>query len=227
MYTPILGRLLTLSALVGMAAGLCVTSPAWAQNPPGGAGQGQGRRGGGRQMSLARMSVSQLDAIVKLTADQKAKITPIHDDYVKQATALRPQAGQRPDDATMQKMRDLSTQATQQIEAILTPAQKTRLEEARKEFGLYRLAGIPLGLYGKIHLSGDQKTKLEAIQQTVTASRSGGDRQAMRAAMQAAREQAAAVLTADQKKEIEAYVAAHPNEQRGQGGRRGAGGAGA
>ena len=228
MKRPTLRGLLTLSALVGVAAGLCITTPAaWAQNPGGGGGRGQGR-GGGRQMSLARMSVAQLDAIVKLTPDQKEKIGPIHDEYVKQAAALRPQAGQRPDQETMQKMRDLSTTANQQIEAILKPEQKTRLEEARKEISLYRLAGIPFGLYGKIHLTADQKTKLEGIQQTVTAARSnGGDRQAMRAAMQTAREQATGLLTADQKKEIEAYVAAHPDEAPGRGGRRGGAGGGA
>lgn len=229
-------RLLALTAVLGTITCLCATT--FAQQPgarPGGGqrrgfggfGGGQGR-GGGRQMSVAALPIATLDAIVKLTPAQKTKITPIHDNFVKSAAAFRPQPGQRPDPSVMQKMMDLNTQATKDIEAVLTPAQKTKLEAARKEMGLYRLAGIPLGLYGQIKLTGDQRTKLQTIQQGMMSAQPGGDRQAMRAAMQAARQNAAAVLTPAQTAQIAKYLQEHPEEaQRGRGfgggGRRGGG----
>jgi hypothetical protein len=201
----------------------------------GGGGRGQGR--GGRQMSVATMRVSTLDAIVKLTPQQKTKVTQLQDKYNKDTAVLRSQRqpGQRPDQATFQKMRDLNDRATKDIEAVLTADQKKKLATARTEMRLYRLAGIPTGMYGQIKLTADQKNKLDAIQKSLTPGQPGGNRQgqpgggnpqAMMASFQAARDKAAAVLTPAQKAQIEKYRKDHPDEGRGGFGGGGFGGGG-
>src|SRR5690242_9827423 len=88
---------------------MTVTASAFAQNPPGQrrAGQGQGRNRG-RGVSLATLSVSTLDAVVKLTPEQKTKLTAIHDKYETDAKPLRPQPGAQPDPANRQKLADLN-----------------------------------------------------------------------------------------------------------------------
>ena len=222
MHTLTLRKLLAFSAILGIIGSVGTTS-ILAQGAPQGQGRGQGGGGrqGGRQMSLASLPVATLDSIVKLTPAQKTKITPIHDNYVKQMTALRPQQGQQPAPDAMQKWRDLGTQTSKSIEDLLTPAQKTKLADARKEMGMYRMAGIPTGLYGQIKLTADQKTKLQELQKSMTPAQGSMDRTAMRTAMQAGREKAAALLTPAQKTQIEKYRKDHPQEQfggRGQGG---------
>lgn len=224
MRAPTIRRWLGLSVLLSALGCLCVGSLAQRPGPPGAPGGGQGRRQGfGRPMSVAALPVSTLDSIVKLTPAQKAKVTQIQERLRKESEALRPQPGQPFDPARMQRMRDLSASASREIEALLNPAQKTRLETARQEMRLYRMAGIPLGLYGKIALTADQRTRLQAIQRSLSNGAPGGagDRQGMREAMRAARERAAAVLTAAQKAQIEKYLQDHPEERRGRRGRGG------
>ncbi len=233
MHTLTLRHLLTVSALIGTLGTLGTATFAQgapAAGTPGGQGQGRGqgggRQGGGRQMSIASLPVATLDTIVKLTADQKAKITKIHDDFVKESEALRPAQGQQPAPDAMQKRRDLGTQTSKSIEDLLTAPQKTKLADARKEMALYRMAGIPMGLYGQIKLTADQKTKLQEIQKSMTPAQGSTDRTAMRAAMQEGRTKAEALLTPAQKTQIEKYQKEHPNEQGGRGQGRGAGGQG-
>jgi hypothetical protein len=225
MKSTVLSRILALAAAAGMMAGLTVVGSA--QPPsrpgipgvgrPGGPGmQGGGRGRGGRQMGAAMLPVATLDAIVKLSPDQKTKVTGIHDGLEKSMTAMRSAPGQRPD---FQKMMGQMTQANQAIDAVLTVPQKTKLAAAMKEIALYRMAGIPSGMYGQIKLTAAQKTSLLQIQQSVVGAGGPPDRNAM----QAAREKAAAVLTPAQKQQVEDYQKAHPNERRGGGGRRAAG----
>lgn len=257
MVSLTLRKLLSRTALGGMLAGMCVVS--LAQGPggqgrgPGGPG-GQGGRGGGRGMSVASLPVSALDAMVKLTPDQKTKITAIHNKHVKELTALRPQQGQSFDQGAMQKMRDLNTRTTGEIEALLTPDQKTKMQSARQELRVYRMAGIPLGLYGQIKLTADQKTKLQALVPAGGGGRGaggsggpgggapgqpGGQPGGQRGGggggfggFQQIREKAEAILTPAQKTQIASYLKAHPDEARGGrggggfGGGRGQGGPG-
>ena len=239
-----LRKSLSRSALAGMLACMCVVSLA---QGPGGQGRGpggggQGGRGGGRGMSVASLPVNALDAMVKLTPDQKTKITAIHNKHVKELTALRPQPGAGFDQGAMQKMRDLNTRTTGEIEALLTPDQKTKMQSARQELRVYRMAGIPLGLYGQIKLTADQKTKLQALAPAGGGGRGqggpggpggppggppGGQPGGQRGGgggFQQMREKAEAILTPAQKTQIAAYLKAHPEEARG--GRGGGGGFG-
>src|SRR5205809_6429627 len=92
---------------------------------------GQGQRGGGR-VSLATLPIKALDATVKLTDDEKSKITAIQEKYKTDAQALRPAQGAQPDPANRQKMRDLSTKANTDIEAVLTKEQNEKLKATLK-----------------------------------------------------------------------------------------------
>src|SRR4051812_42990971 len=108
-----------IALICGTALALAlIGGSALAQNQPGGAGQrgqrGQGGRGG-RGASLTTLPVETLDKILKLTPDEKTKVTAIRDKYTEESRTLRPQQGQQPDPANRDKLRELSTKATQDI----------------------------------------------------------------------------------------------------------------
>jgi Spy/CpxP family protein refolding chaperone len=179
-------------------------------------GQGGQRRGGGRGVSLATLPIKTLDSVLTLTADQKTKVTAIQEKYAADVKPLRPAQGQPADPANTAKLRELSQQATKDIEAVLTDEQKTKWADARKEFALYTLAGIPAPLYGEVKLTGDQKTKLEAIQKETTEKLQGAPQDQRRTINQDARQKAGDILTADQKAAVEKYNKEHPRQGRRQ-----------
>jgi Spy/CpxP family protein refolding chaperone len=218
-------------AALALASITLLGSVAIAQAPPaapGGQGQGRGQgRGqggrGGRQASLTTMPIETLDKILKLTPDQKTKITAAREKYTADSRALRPQQGQQFDPANMTKLRELSTAANKQIEDTLTADQKKKWTDARKDITMLSSAGIPAGMYGELKLTDDQKKKLEAIQKDAATKAQGLQGQDRRAAMQEARTKAAEVLTADQKAAVEKYVKEHPRQGGPGGGANGGG----
>ena len=95
--------------------------------------QAQGRRqgrGGRGAATLTSLPVDALDAILKLTPDQKTKITAIREKLTNDTRGLQ-QPGQPPNP----KVGELRTQATKDIEAVLTDEQKMKWTEARKDLG--------------------------------------------------------------------------------------------
>ena len=206
---------LSLGAVLGMSL---IAGPVFAQAQPG-AGRGQGRgqgRGGARGVSLANLPIGALDSILKLTADQKTKATAIQEKYRTDTAALRPAQGQAPDPANTAKLRELTTQANKDLEALLTDEQKTKWTAARKDLALLASAGIPPALFTDIKLTDEQKIKLAAIQKETTDKVQALPQDQRRAAMQEARQKAADVLTADQKAAIEKYNKEHPRGRRRQ-----------
>src|SRR5262245_51113804 len=85
------------------------------------------------QAMLARLPVDAIDAAVKLTSEQKAKITAIHDKFEADAKALHPAKGAAPDPANRQKMLERSRQASSEIEAVLTSEQRDKLKSVAGE----------------------------------------------------------------------------------------------
>src|SRR5262245_21279403 len=86
------------------------------------AGQGQGGRGQARfarTVTAASAPVSALDWGLSLNAEQKRKITAIHDKFVADTKDLLPQRGTRPDPNTtrenLAKWRDLSGKADKEV----------------------------------------------------------------------------------------------------------------
>src|SRR2546423_9678723 len=103
--------------VLGIAGILFVSAvAAFAQANPAGRGQGGQRRGGGR-VSLATLPIETIDAIVKLTPEEKTKITEIQAAYAKDAAPLRPMPGGQADPANQMKLRELTMKATTDIEA--------------------------------------------------------------------------------------------------------------
>lgn len=210
--------LLSAALALSLAAG-----PVLAQAQPGGrAARGQrGQRGqrqgrGARGASLVTLPAKTLDSILKLTADQKTKVTAIQEKYAADAKLLRPAPGQPADPANTGKLRALNQQANKDIEEILTAEQKTKWADARKELAVYAAAGIPAALYGTVKLTDDQKTKLQALAKETAEKTRGLAPDQRRAANQEARQKAADILTADQKAAIEKYRKENPRGRRRQ-----------
>jgi len=210
----------------------------------GGQGGGQ-RRGGG--LTLATIPVATLDSYLKLTAEQKTKITAIQTQYAADIKALAPAAPADPNaqpdrqalQEMMQKRNEAGMKATSDIKAVLTDDQSKLVPDMTKELGAFQSAGIPVGVVSDLKITPEQKTKITTIstdsQKEIAAKRqeaqaNGGqvDRQAMQDLQKAANEKIQAVLTEDQKTKLAAYLKAHPQPQfGGRGGGRRPGGAGA
>ncbi|HXG24230.1 MAG TPA: hypothetical protein VNJ09_06715, partial [Chthonomonadales bacterium] len=136
-----------------IAASLILVSPAFAQ------AQKSQKRPGDREphsMAVARISLAQIDSLVHLTPEQRAKISAIRDKFLSDSKALRPTPGTPPNPENRQKLRELSHQATQKIMAVLTPDQKQKLQQALREKRWMR--GI-----AQINLTPEQKARLNAI----------------------------------------------------------------
>jgi len=187
---------------VAVAAALvfAITGSAFAQAPA--KQKGQKRDRAGRGVQLANMPVESLDRLVTLTADQKTKITAIHDKFEADAKALPK------DPSSREKRRDLNRSATQQVMAILTDAQKEKLQGAMKELGPIAGAGIPIPLLQELKLTDDQKKKIGDIvaEARKNAASGPGDRKAMREQVQA---KIAGILTTEQKAVVTKYMAEH------------------
>jgi len=196
--------------VLGLAGILFVSGvTAFAQANPGARGPGGGRQRGGNRVSLATLPIEAIDAIVKLTPDEKTKIAAIQADYAKNSAPLRPMRGQPADPNNRMALAELTRKATTDIEATMTQEQKDKLTPAMKTMGLLMTFGLPAGAYPDLKLTDDQITKLTAL---AAATREktmaqGADRRAITAD---ARAQAEALLTADQKTALENYIKAHP-----------------
>jgi hypothetical protein len=209
---------------------------------PGGGRQGGGQRGQ-RGAALVTIPVSVLDSYLKLTADQKAKITAIQNQYKEDSKAFAPaQGGAQPDQQAAadlrQKRQEVNQKADTDIKAVLTDDQTKLVPDMNKDLQAYQAVGIPVGVLGDLKLTSPEKTQIAAIADASQKDRqakmqelqqSGGDRQAMMAAFtelqKAAHDKIMAVLTTSQKTTLETYLKEHPQPQFG-GGRR-PGGAGA
>lgn len=85
----------------------------------------KGRHGKGMRAMDSAAHLERMSACLGLTADQKAKISPILAEQSKEMKALRDNASLTRDQR-IQKMQDLRTRHHDQIGALLTPEQKTK-----------------------------------------------------------------------------------------------------
>src|SRR5262245_39032964 len=92
-------------AVAALAAMLALSAMANAQRA-----QGQGRRGGGR-LTAVQIPVAVLDHALKLSDDQKKKITAVQEKYAADVKPLAPMPGAQPDPANAQKRRELTQAA--------------------------------------------------------------------------------------------------------------------
>lgn len=193
------------------------TAPGGVGRPGQGPGGPEGRGGQRRGMTLAAIPVSVMDLVTPLKADQKKKITLIQDKMkADMKTATRETRG------------GLMTKATDDVKAILTPAQMASVQQALPTLGVLRRA-IPMGAVDDLKLTKPQFTKMSGFATAVMTQFKGLQGPAMQTKMQQVgpqlKTQVEGVLTPTQKSALAKYVAAHPPRQFG--GPGGAGGPGA
>lgn len=209
-----------LNLMCGAAALLMgmTTIAAIAQENPGQAGQAPGARRGGVRFgqggrmgnSLADMPVSVLAGALKLTPDQKTKISGVQDKFKADTKDLRIQptpGGERPDPEKMrenfQKMRDLRDKANKEIEAVLTDDQKKQLPDLMKEMRMYSAFRIPMTAVGDLKLTDDQKSRLAGLakemQEKTRESFQSGDRTKGQEIQKEYQDKAMALMTDEQK----------------------------
>lgn len=184
---------------------LCLAAGLMAIGIAAGAQAPAGPRQAARQarLGVADVPLVVLERVVKLTAEQKAKLEPIYTKLAEDRKALQPVRGAAPDPTAAQKRRDLTRAANTQIQAILTTEQKESLKKAAPELLMLRSAGVPLVVLEQLKLTDDQKTKIKAIVDDVLAKvkdLTPEERRAkQRELMTEARAKVADILTADQK----------------------------
>jgi hypothetical protein len=180
-------------------------------------------------MTLVNAPLDALDAALKLTEDQRAKIGKIRQEIFQQRRSRMPQPGGQPGfppnpermRAEMERMRAEEEKASRRIEEVLNAEQKRMVPGVMKELDTLRFLGIPPELYGTLKLSGDQMRRLaeiaektrQEIQRREQAARESGNFEAMREVPrlhQQAREKAMAVLTAGQREQVEEFRQNNP-----------------
>ncbi len=208
-----------LALVAGAALVLASVSSAIAQ------GQAPGRQGRQRnaRVLVAQIPVELLQTVCKLTPEQVTKIKAIQTKLAEDLRALRPQQGAAPDPAAAQKRRDLTQQATTEINNILTPEQKEALRNAAPEIAVLRSLGIPLQVVGDLKLTDEQKKKLtdiaREIREKVQNLSPEERRSKMRELTADARTKAEALLTAEQKEVIKKFNEEN-RQRRGRAGNR-------
>ena len=220
--------LLSAVSLTAFAQG---AGQAAAPGQPGGR-QG-GRQGFGRGGGMVTLPMSYLRSSLKLTADQKEKITAIQTQYKEDAKAFTPAPADPNTPVDPQVRRDMAqkrgaavTKADADITALLTDDQKTLMADMNKELGALRSVGIPIEVLADLKLSATQRTQIvtlsddarkEMMAKRQEAQANGGqiDRQAMQDMQKATREKAMNVLDLSQKNKLEAYLKDHPQPQGG------------
>lgn len=109
-------------------------------NAQQGGGQGRGGMGGMTPEERVKRQTDQLVEKLKLTDDQKAKVTEVFKGQVEAQTKMRSEMGQGGDrEAMMAKMQKITAETETKINALLTDEQKTAykafLEEQRQSRG--------------------------------------------------------------------------------------------
>ena len=161
---------------------------------------------------------------LNLTDNQKAQVEAIMEAAREQRRELRQNEGAR------EQMHALHEETQRLLMDVLTPAQKTQLEQLREQHQTQHLDRRVNRMKEKLSLSDAQVTRIrsifEAAQTQRQALRNGSDASDRREAMQALRERTkaavSAVLTAEQRTALEVMHAERGERgERGRHGRRG------
>lgn len=230
--------------LVAVALVACVGT-SYAQGFGGGGGRGQGRmmggqfgRGGGALQLVMREEVQ---TELKLTDDQKSKLTELQQAQREAMRGMFQGGGDRPDPEKMREMMEKSQKEQQEkIDAILSAEQKTRLRELTIQRAGNGAIAMP-DVAKELGLTDDQKAKLKALQSQMQEANQAlmekvrnqeMDFQEVREKMtnnqKVMDEKIAEILTEEQKTKLKTMRGAEfkfaPDQQRrGGGGRRGNG----
>ncbi len=224
-------------------SGLLLTSVVFAQNPPpppgggpGGMGMGMGMGMGRRpfgpppMMGFAELPITLLAKELGLSGTQTAKIADIqrraHENFPGGPGGPGgfgrrggPPNGGPPNFAAMQKMQK---NLKAQIDAVLTPEQRTKLTGLMKETQEIQRLGIPVQTLDKLNLLHSQRASLEELSVKSSASmrkamqnaRDSGNMRDMMQEMMKQRnqmhEQAMQILTESQRRIVDQFFRDHP-----------------
>lgn len=208
-------RAVSMALAALLAAGLlapAANAQGRGNRPRPGAGPGQALRG------LVGPSLLQMNpALGKrlgLSAEQVGKIEEIRMRLGQEARAQF-QAGQRPDQETLRKLRDTRDKGEREAVAVLSPEQSRKWDEIKAQHEKYRgLGRAGMGLLGVDGITSEQQQKLLSLAQESEAKRreifqgaAQGDRQAAFQKMQQMDEQVQAdikrILSPEQVKQYE------------------------
>jgi periplasmic protein CpxP/Spy len=107
--------------------------PEGGQRGPGGPGGGQ-RAGGGRGMNPEQQITQLEEAVGKLTADQKTKITAIYAKQVEKMRALRDDQSVAQEDRRA-KMQEMMKATLAEVRAVLTTEQHPKFDAMAQQMG--------------------------------------------------------------------------------------------
>jgi Spy/CpxP family protein refolding chaperone len=180
-------------------------------NPAHAQGQGRGRAAF-PGLSLVQMTAP-LQTKLKLTDEQKTKLTAISETAMQERQAAFQEAQNGGDrQAIFAKIQENAKKHEESALALLNAEQKTQYEGWKKESETYSgLGAASVGLLGVDGLNDEQKTKLKALaEETKTKSeainqsgQAGAERRTARQALQTETEAAIAkILSADQVKQL-------------------------
>jgi hypothetical protein len=169
--------------------------------------------------------------VLNLSDSQVSRISAIQQQLQEQRRNMMPAPGQRPDgppdreamEANRENMHSLEQKAASEIEAVLTAEQRSALPELMKILNVLGRAGVFPELIGDLKLTAEQKRQLAALPAPPPPPRRGGEggvppsRDAMDQNRQQANEQVMRILTAEQKKIVEAFRQSRPGRRPGPG----------
>jgi hypothetical protein len=152
-----IGKALT-GAIVAVGLACVVIGSASAQTAPPTPGAQSGtpraRGGGRRNVSLYSIPISALDYVVKLTAEEKTKITAIRETAAADIKAETDRTKRRP----------IETKASDDIKAVLTTDQASTFDQYLPGLTLVEQSqAIPLKVLADIKLTEDQISKLHPL----------------------------------------------------------------
>lgn len=226
--------------IVGLGLAMVASQPAWAQRGGGGGGRGFGRLFGG----ISKAQLATLDEVqgdLKLSDEQKTKITEINDDFAQKRRDLFSGGFGRLAE-TRAEMEKLSREASGEVDKTLDDTQRQRLQQIDIQVNGAAALNDP-NVVAELKLSDEQQKQLEDartenVKSAEEAIGSFGDmsrderREKFREMSDAASERLLGVLTPEQKTQFEAMkgepLDIDPSQFRPRGGgfRRGGGGGG-
>lgn len=214
-----------LSALAQQTPTDAQNAPAQTQNVP--AGKMKAR-------DNIAMRIQRMSQHLNLTEDQKSKITPILQSQMEQARSIRQDTSLTPDQRRA-KMKELRESTRSQIEPILTPEQREKMEnfaQRRKEMRGGREMGMGSArqmdrLSQKLNLTDEQKSKLQPLfeehrkqMQSLwqdTSLTPEQRREKAKELRQANHQQMLAILTPEQQQKLQQMRADRPHRRHGYG----------
>jgi Spy/CpxP family protein refolding chaperone len=114
-------------AVLGLGAMLTAVSPVMAQPPANGDKTTKREHRGQRGDQLQKLSEA-----LNLTEDQKTQLKPIFEDARTRSQAVRQNAQLTPEEKSQQTMQ-IRKETQEKVSAILTPEQREKLKEIRKQ----------------------------------------------------------------------------------------------